>query len=196
MSLGEQFQSILPAAQRGAGWALEALYRAMAPAVVGYLRLQGAEDPEDLANEVFLGAFRGLAGFTGGEEQLRSWVFSIAHRRIIDERRRRARRVSVVPIDDAGAGAGAGAAYRSTGPGVEDQALGTVEEERLRRVCESLAPDQRDVVLLRLLGDLSVEQTAAALGKRPGAVKALQHRGLEALRRLLVEEISAEGVSG
>jgi len=208
MSLGEQFETILPAAQRGAGWALEALYRDLAPAVVGYLRLQGAEDPEDLANEVFLGAFRGLAGFAGGEEALRSWVFSIAHRRIIDERRRRARRVSVVPLDagthvgghpgaggHAGADAGAGA-YRSTGPGVEDQALGALEEERLRRVCESLAPDQRDVVLLRLVGDLSVEQTAAALGKRPGAVKALQHRGLEALRRILVEEISAEGVSG
>ncbi len=189
MSLGEQFETILPAAQRGAAWALEALYRALAPAVVGYLRLQGAEDPEDLANEVFLGAFRGLAGFQGGEEQLRSWVFSIAHRRIIDERRRRARRVPVVPLEEAGT-------YRSSGPSVEDRALGALEEERLRRVCERLAPDQRDVVLLRLLGDLSVEQTAAALGKRPGAVKALQHRGVEALRRALAEEISAEGVSG
>jgi len=192
MSLGEQFETILPAAQRGAGWALEALYRALAPAVVGYLRLQGAEDPEDLANEVFLGAFRGLASFTGGEEALRSWVFSIAHRRIIDERRRRARRVPVVSLDDVGAGA----VYLSTGPGVEDQVLGALEEERLRRVCDRLAPDQRDVVLLRLLGDLSIEQTAAALGKRAGAVKALQHRGLESLRRILAEEISPKGVSG
>lgn len=189
MSLGEQFETILPAAQRGAAWALEAIYRDLAPAVGGYLRLQGAEDPEDLANGVFLEAFRGLARFTGGEEALRSWVFSIAHRRMVDERRRRGRRVPTVPLDGADS-------HRSTGPGVEDDALGTLEAERLRRVCERLSPDQRDVVLLRLVADLSVEQAAAALGKRPGAVKALQHRGLEALRRVLAGEISAEGVSG
>ncbi len=54
----------------------------------GYLRVQGAREPEDLTSEVFLGAFRGLSGFSGDEDQFRSWVFTIAHRRLTDERRR------------------------------------------------------------------------------------------------------------
>ena len=58
----------------------------------GYFRLQGAREPEDLVSEVFLGAFRSLDSFTGSEAQFRSWLFTIAHRRLTDERRRWARR--------------------------------------------------------------------------------------------------------
>ncbi|MHB1712026.1 MAG: RNA polymerase sigma factor [Acidimicrobiales bacterium] len=188
MALGEQFDAILPAAQRGEAWAFDALYRHFAPAVTGYLRLQGSEDPEDLANEVFLGVFRALSSFSGGEAALRSWVFSIAHRRMIDERRRRGRRVSTAPLDDTGG-------YESTGRGTEDEAIDALNTERLLRLCNRLAPDQRDVILLRLVSDLSVEQTASALGKRPGAVKALQRRALESLRKALAKEILRKGVS-
>jgi RNA polymerase sigma-70 factor (ECF subfamily) len=53
---------------------------------------------------------------------------------------------------------------------------------------DRLTPDQRDTILLRVLGDLSVEQTAHILGKRPGAVKALQRRALAALRRDISED--------
>ena len=61
-------------------------------------------------------------------------------------------------------------------------------DERVRALLAGLAPDQRDVVLLRIVADLSIEDTAAALGKRPGAVKALQHRAMAALRTRLGEE--------
>jgi len=176
MGFAEQFAPVLRAAQCGAPWALDQLYRDLAPAVVGYLRLQGAEDPEDLTSEVFLGAFRGLGAFAGGESEFRSWVLAIAHRRMIDERRRRSRRVATSPLEQADV-------HRAAGRSLEDEVLDAVEAERLVALCGRLSSDQRDVILLRLTGDLSIEQTAAALGKRPGAVKALQHRGLEALRR-------------
>ena len=52
----------------------------------------------------------------------------------------------------------------------------------------TLSPDQRDVLLLRIIGDLSVDRVAEVLGKTPGAVKALQHRGLTQLRKTVVEE--------
>jgi len=188
MSHADQFPSILLAAQGGAAWALDLLYRDLAPAVVSYLRLQGTEDPEDLTNEVFLGVFRGLGSFAGGEPEFRSWVLAIAHRRVIDERRRQARRVKTSPLEDA-------EFLRSPGPSVEDEVLDGLQAERIRALCRQISADQRDVILLRLVADLSVEQTAAALGKRPGAVKALQRRGLEALRRVLAQEISVEGVS-
>ena len=60
--------------------------------------------------------------------------------------------------------------------------------QRVREVLATLAPDQRDVIALRVIADLSVDQVAAALGKQPGAVKALQRRGLASLRRQLAEE--------
>ena len=92
VALDESFESILSAARGDAGWAYERLYRDLSPAVCGYLRLQGAREPEDLTSEVFIGAFRGLGSFVGSEAQFRSWIFTIAHRRLIDERRRFANR--------------------------------------------------------------------------------------------------------
>lgn len=178
--IGPAFDTLLAAAQRDAAWAYERLWRAYAPAVVSYLRLQGAFDPEDLTSEVFLGAFRGLRSFAGDEDRFRGWLFTIAHRRLTDERRR----ASVRPQCTAGDGAG----LDRLGGDVEDDALRELGESRVRELCERLAPDQRDVLLLRLVADLTVEAVAEALGKTPGAVKALQRRGLTALRRFLEPE--------
>ena len=168
---------MLAAAQRGDGAAFEQLYRVLAPAVAGYLRLQGATDAEDLTNEVFLGVFTGIRKFRGHEEQFRSWVFTIAHRRLTDDRRRWGRRPALTEDADVeGAASPAG--------DVEEEALRRLSTERVRALAESLAPDQRDVVLLRMVGGLTVEHVAEALGKSPTAVKALQRRALGALRRL------------
>lgn len=63
--------------------------------------------------------------------------------------------------------------------------------ERVDALLDRLSPDQREVIALRVVADLTVEQTAAALGKSYEAVKTLQGRGLAALRRATSEE---EGV--
>jgi RNA polymerase sigma factor (sigma-70 family) len=175
--LGEAFPDVLAAAQAGAPWAFERLYAELAPVVTGYLRLHGAFEPDDLASETFLGVFTGLASFLGGEQGFRSWVFTIAHRRLLDERRRLARRGAVVRVD----------AELPDRPGgdVEDEALGAVGEQRVHELCASLLPAQRAVLLLRIVADLTVEQVAHVLGKSVPAVKALQRRGLRALREQL-----------
>lgn len=188
MSFGAQFPVVLDAARVGAEWAFDRLYRELAPGVVGYLRLQGAEDPEDLSSEVFLGAFRGLERFVGDEEAFRSWIFSIAHARLIDDRRRSARRIRTATSE------GMDWAHPG-GTGVEDQAMGHLGEEEIRALCARLAPDQADVLLLRLVGDLSLEQVATALNKSTGAVKSLQRRGVDALRRELAKQNAPGAVS-
>ncbi|MET0629031.1 MAG: RNA polymerase sigma factor [Acidimicrobiia bacterium] len=182
--MGDELHGVLDAAQSGAGWALESLYRNLAPAVAGYLRVQGAHEPDDLTNEVFVRVFRDVGSFSGTDAQFRSWVFSIAHARLIDDRRRRARRarITIVEID---------AVEPPATDDVERDVLRSLAEDRVRELCARVAPDQRDVLLLRLVGDLSLEQTAAVLAKTVGAVKALQRRGLAALRR----ELEREGVS-
>lgn len=172
---------MLVAAQTGTGWALERIWRAYSARVAGYLRLHGATAPDDLTSEVFLGAFRSIGTFRGDEAAFRSWLFTIAHRRLQDSRRAAARRPAPQPIE----------AHEPPPAGsAEVEALRREAEVRVRHLCDRLVPDQRDVLLLRLVGGFTVEEVATALGKSPGAVKALQRRGLEALRRIL----SAEGV--
>src|ERR687889_1506381 len=100
MPIGLPFDDVLAAAQAGAAWAFEVLYRELSPAVTGYLRLHGAAEPDDLASETFIGVLTGLAGFRGDEDDLRAWVFTIAHRRLVDDWRRRSRRPQVA--DDPG----------------------------------------------------------------------------------------------
>jgi RNA polymerase sigma-70 factor, ECF subfamily len=173
----EAFAALLSAARAGGQWAYERLYRSLAPAVAGYLRVQGAAEPEDLTSEVFERAFSALGTFSGDEARFRSWVFTIAHNRLTDQRRRAGRR-PVQVHDELPERA-------APGEDVEDAVGRRLATERVRRLCDRLAPDQRDVLLMRMLGALTVDEVAEALAKSPGAVKALQRRGLAAVRRQL-----------
>jgi RNA polymerase sigma-70 factor (ECF subfamily) len=182
----EDFESLLARARNGAPSAWEQLFRQLAPAVAGYLRLRGAREPDDLTSEVFLAVFRNLPTFHGTEANFRSWVFVIAHRRLLDERRNRSRRPTVVDesFEDS-------SGDQALGGDAEADALRRLATERVQAICSRLVPDQRDVLLLRIVGDLTVDQIAEVLEKSPGAVKQLQRRGFEAVRRLL----SSEGVT-
>jgi len=164
----------------GAPWAFERIYADLAPVVAGYLRVQGAAEPDDVTSEVFLGVFTGIDSFQGVETQFRSWVFTIAHRKLIDERRRRSRR-RWLPAGDM-------AAFDQTGGDVEADALDALGSQRVIEWCANLSADQRDVLVLRIVGDLTVEQVAAIVGKSGGAVKALQRRAVASLRQQLEKE--------
>ena len=177
--LGEAFDGVLAAARAQEPWAFQRLFEWLGRPVAAYLRGAGVEDPDGIANEVFLRVFGGIARFEGTEGRFRSWVFAIAHNLVIDDRRRRSRRPQQAALEGDVGPAAAGA---------EEHALVTIGDERIKAVLAQLPPDQRDVVLLRIISDLSIEDTAAALGKRPGAVKSLQHRAMASLRRLLADE--------
>ena len=171
----QSFDSVLFAARAGAEWAWARIYADLAPPVAGYLRAHGAADPEDLLGEVFLQVVRGLDRFSGSEPAFRAWVFTIAHRRLVDDLRRRARRPAV-PVEPATLSDAAG-----PGGDVVEEAFAGLDAEQVRAAIDELPPDQRAVLLLRILGDLTIEQIAEAVGKRPGAVKALQRRALKRL---------------
>ena len=173
----ESFASVLLAARQGAEWAWSRIYRQLAPVVLGYLRAQGAREPEDLAGEVFAQAVRDLTKFDGDEGSFRSWIFVIAHHRLLDEARSGARHPSEPATEQMLETAA------SPGGDVEAEAMRNIASERVRRLIDGLSADQRSVLLLRIIGGLTVEETAAAVNKRPGAVKALQRRGLDALRK-------------
>ena len=180
----ERFNALLDSARQGSEAAWGEIYRELSPVVLGYLRGNRAPEPEDILSEVFLQVARDLQGFEGDERRFRSWLFTIAHHRLIDARRHAARR----PVDYAPE------PPEPDGPPVDDaadEALARIGTEEVHRVLETLSPDQRAVLLLRVLGDLTIEEVARAVRKRQGAVKALQRRGLAAVRR----ELARRGVT-
>ncbi|GAB2748016.1 RNA polymerase sigma factor [Nocardioides pakistanensis] len=171
--------TVVEAAGRGDTGAVETVYRTLAPRVLGYLKARGVDDPEGLTNEVFVAVLPRMPDVRGGAAGLRTLVFSIAHARAVDDHRRRSRapvlslyepELDTRQVDSA-----------------EAEAMATVTTAELGQLLDSLGEDQRAVVMLRVLGDLSLEETAGVLGKSVGSVKQLQRRGLLRLRELMSE---------
>jgi RNA polymerase sigma-70 factor (ECF subfamily) len=172
------------AARAGGSWAFGRLWEMLSPAVAAYVRNRGARDPDDVTSEVFLAAFTGLAGFEGDGRAFRSWLFTIAHHKAVDSLRRGpGRRELPVDVLDDGRSA----------PSAESGALEHLADEDVRAMLATLSPDQRDVLLLRLVADLELAEVARVVGKPVGAVKALQHRGLARLRKELGRPVSDDG---
>lgn len=146
------------------------VYLRLAPAVLGYLRAERAPEPEDLLGEVFLQVARDLGRFSGDDDACRRWVFTIAHHRLVDDRRRRRARPQRADAQ------------------VPDVADPRPSEEAsldpvLHDALAALTPEQREVVVLRFVADLSLEDTAGLTGRTVGAVKSLQVRALDNLRK-------------
>ena len=169
------FDEVLDAARSGSEAAFAVLYRSLAPAMLAFARGRGAPDPEDVVAETMTSVARNLGRFHGDQGAFRSWAFTIAYRRVMDDRRRAARRPVVRPLSDTEDWASA----LRPAEGIVDDLASAPVLDALRR----LAPAQRDVVLLRVVGDLSVREVASVLGKREGAVKMIQSRALDQLRR-------------
>jgi RNA polymerase sigma-70 factor (ECF subfamily) len=148
---------------------LDATFRALGPAVRGYLRSAGAEDADDVLGEVFVGVARGIRRFEGDEDALRRWVFTIAYRCLVDERRSRSRRARLL--------------HRSQPK--DAPAPDEPFDPELVRALHCLTPEQREVVTLRFVADLSIDEVARITGRPSGAVKSLQHRALRQLGQLL-----------
>ncbi len=177
-----EFADLLRDAQRGDELAFNTLFRQNQPIVLKYLAtIAGAAAAEDLAADTWVSVVRDLGRFSGDEPAaFRAWVLSIARRRWIDDVRRRTRRpealVDVIPDVTAAAEDVVGASETAAGT---RWALGLIS---------SLPPDQAEVIALRVIGDLDVHETARIVGKKPGAVRVLAHRGL----RRLAEQLGAD----
>lgn len=167
-------------AQRGDVAALTTLYEALAPRVLAYLRTRGSSDAEGLTQDVFLQLLPRLRRISGGSAGVRALAFTIAHARLVDEFRRRSRSTEL-PYDPTLDGRRHNSA--------EQDVIGQSEGNDVTSLLTKLGDGQRTVILLRILGDLSLEDTARIVGKSVGAVKQLQRRGLLALR----EHVEAQG---
>jgi RNA polymerase sigma-70 factor, ECF subfamily len=174
-----EFGDVLAAAQDGAQWAVAVLWQELHPQLLRFLRGLDPVAAEDVEADTWLAAAQDLASFGGDDQQFRAWMFTIARNRLIDWRRREARRSVVAPealgerpADDDPAGT----------------ALDVLRADAAVAQVRALLPrGQAEVILLRVLGGLDVAEVAAIVDKRPGTVRVLQHRGLRRLAEHLAE---------
>lgn len=163
-------------ARTGDERAIAVVYRQLTPRLVRYLRHHVGDLAPDLASEVWLALAQELPQCDTSPSGFRALMFTIAHRRVVDQYRRAKRQPKTVPIEDAGEWAGSG--------DPAELAVDDVEAQRaVRMLASELPPEQAEIVLLRVLGDLDVAQVAAILGKSPGAVRVAQHRAVRRLQR-------------
>jgi len=173
----------LEGATRGDEAALASLYRALNPPLLRYLRHHAGPVAEDVAADVWLALAPQLAGFGGSFAHLRALMFTIARRRVVDHYRFQARRPSGVPFDESFDCAEA----EETETLVLDEltAQGAVEA-----LVHCLPADQAEIVLLRVLGELEIDEIASIVGKRAGAVRVAQHRALRRLQRTFQKSVT------
>ncbi|MGI9605507.1 MAG: RNA polymerase sigma factor [Acidimicrobiales bacterium] len=172
------FEVVFARARAGEAEAFEQIFRALSGPVHHFARLRGAADPEGLVNDVLLKTFTNLARFDGGEVQFRAWVFTMARNLVIDEHRKRERRVQEV-FDESASEQSATALVGDA----ENEGLGWLGNEWVAEQLALVTAEQREVVVLRIVGDLTIEAIAQVMGKRVGAVKALQRRAFRTIAR-------------
>jgi RNA polymerase sigma factor (sigma-70 family) len=177
----DDFARVLAHACDGEPEAISQLYRDVSPLVIGYLRANGADSPEDLAADVFVAVMDALDTFSGDEEHFRSWVLTIAYRRKVDEFRKRSRRP-----EDSGLPAEMTDTRTDSGD-VETTAMNRIRAGGVIDAMAQLTEEQQSVLMLRVLADLPIKDICRITGKSEPAVKALLRRSFAALARTLAE---------
>ena len=170
--------AVLDAARRGDPAAVAAVYRRYAPAVLAWFRARTGDQhlAEDLTGDAFVAVIAALPRFVGGPEAFAGWLFTLVRRDFVDHLRRSARRGEVPAAEPE---------PEEVVPDVADEVLLRAERDRVRAALAQLSPDQQEVLVLRVVAGLTTPEVAATTGRTVGAVKALQHRGLDSLGRLL-----------
>jgi RNA polymerase sigma-70 factor, ECF subfamily len=172
----------LAGARRREPAAVTRVYTAYAPFVFRFFLAAVGDRPtaEDLTGDVFKSAIESLPRFCGTVEALGGWLFRIARHDLSDFRRKQARSPGITPLDDTLDEAALAAADDP-----EALAIERIEGDRVLAALRQLSTGQREVLLLRMAAGLTAPEVAAVVGKTTGAVKALRHRGLASLARVL-----------
>ncbi|MBK5307579.1 MAG: sigma-70 family RNA polymerase sigma factor [Frankiaceae bacterium] len=171
----EDLDAALRAARAGEEGGFLVLWRTHQPMLLRFLRVYGADGPEDVAGDTWLQVVRDLPRFEGDADGFRRWLFTIARHRAIDAGRSRARR-PVALVGDVTSLDGARSAASA-----EEQVMDRMSTDDALAALRNLPPAQAELVALRVLADLDVATVAGIVGMSPGAVRVAVHRALRTL---------------
>jgi RNA polymerase sigma-70 factor (ECF subfamily) len=176
--VGDDFARVLAGAQGGDDDQFAVLWRDANPALLRYLRVLAPENAEDIAAETWVNVVRGLPRFIGDEAAWRAWLFTTARRRLIDQARAR-KRHPADPLDDISA------AEMPRTADTAQLALDNLATKSAIALLSQLPAPQAEVIMLRVVAGLDTDAVAQLLGKSPGNVRVMAHRGLKKLEELL-----------
>jgi RNA polymerase sigma-70 factor (ECF subfamily) len=173
-------RGLLERAQHYDEGALGELYDRYAPRIYRYVyrHVGDAVLAEDLTGDVFVRVLQALQSERFWQTSFQAWLYRIAHNLVVDHYRRGAK-VNEIELDERLVSAGAG-----PDAVVEDRFF----YQQLGKALQVLTPDQQQVMALRFGEGLTAREVAEVVDKTVGAVEALQHRALAALRRVLEKE--------
>jgi RNA polymerase sigma-70 factor (ECF subfamily) len=171
-------ESLVRRAQKNDQEAFAQLYEENFDKIYRYLALRvGNEmEAEDMTQQVFLNALQSISSFKWKGVPFSAWLFRIAHNQAVDHLRRKKKRASV-PLDES---------LASTDDSPHSATERKMDIEELLVATKRLTEAQREVISLRFSSELSIAQVAKVMGKSQGAVKALQHSAIVALRRTML----------
>ena len=173
-------ESLVRRAQQHDQTALTQIYEENFDRIYRYIVFKIGErtEAEDMTQQVFLSAFKSISSYKWKGVPFSAWLFRIAHNRIVDFLRKKAKRLTV-PLDESLASGG-------SNPGLEAER--NLEIAGLVSAARRLTDAQQEVISLRFAGGLPIAEVARIMGKSQGAIKALQHSAVAALRRVMVVE--------
>jgi len=171
-------ENLVRRAQRGDSEALSRLYEAYFDRIYRYiaLRIQNEMEAEDITQQVFMKMLQAIPTYKVKGTPFSSWIYRIAHNQVIDFLRQQNKKATLdiegLPLPD-------------TGEDPQHLMEKQADIERLKRATKKLTPAQQEVLSLRFAAELSIAECAAIMGKSEGAIKALQHSAVLALRKAL-----------
>lgn len=171
-------QRLLTMARSDPRTALQTIYERYFPPVYQFIRLRvnEREQAQDIAAEVFLDLFVTLRGRGNPPDNLRAWLFRVARNKIYDHYGAK-KNYPTETIEEW--------VPASMEDSPEANLLRSMQAARTRRVLGMLADEQQEVLILRFGQGLSLQETADLMDKSVSAVKSLQFRAVDTLRRLL-----------
>ena len=140
------------------------------------LRIGDRTEAEDMTQQVFLNALKSISSFKWKGVPFAAWLFRIAHNQVVDYLRKKSKQAAA-PLDES---------LVSSDSNPQLMAEHSLDVEQLLLATRRLTEAQRQVISLRFAGELSINQVANIMGKSQGAVKALQHSAIVALRKILL----------
>jgi RNA polymerase sigma-70 factor, ECF subfamily len=176
-----QEQRLVERAQQGDSAAVGELYEAYADRIFRYFtyRVDSRQVAEDLTGEVFVRFIEGLPNYEYRTSPLLAWLYQIAHARLVDHYRQSQKSRYNTNIEDI---------TISTDEDLDTKLMLNYNQQRVRAAIKQLTEEQQQVILLRFIEGLNVQETADTMGKTTGSIKVMQHRALNALARFLVKQ--------
>ena len=178
------FRGTLEGAQHGDEEAFARLWREFHPGLLRYLRIKAAPVSEDLAADIWVRVLKALPGFEGDEQGFRGWLYTTARNRLTDWYRSGERRIDVIEH--------ASLVVLPSATNVEEEAAENSATDRAIALIAELPPDQAEAVMLRIVAGMDVARVASIMGRTPGSIRVLCHRGLRRLEQRLAAVVAAE----